>query len=129
MISRDLAVPPLSLRLPTGAPARPPDGRNRLLTWTGLGCGIVCLACSTTAAGEHHRLYGAMPDPAQITAYVAALSGAVLTVANMLFHLWDLVQARRHPRRRRREHEHEHEHGPGDVPGARDADHPAKPGA
>jgi hypothetical protein len=92
------------------APASRGGPRRGPLGWAGLACGLVCLGCSASAAGEHHRLYGEMPEAASITAYAAAICGAVLTVANTLFLVWDKVQERRHPRRKR--------HRPDDAPKA-----------
>lgn len=79
------------------------DARRGSLTWAGIACGLACIGFSAAAsgAGEPPRIYGAIPDPAAITAYAMAICGSVITVANTLFRVWDMVQDRRHPRRKR----------------------------
>ena len=74
-----------------------------LAAWIGLGLGLVCSTSSAMAGPPaDHRHMAALPSPEQITAYVTAICGAILTAANTGFVIWHKLQKPPKPRRRRR---------------------------
>jgi hypothetical protein len=84
-----------------------------LAAWLGLGLGLVCFAASAYGGTAPRRLYaahGTWPSPDQITAYVTAISGAILTIANTGYIVWHKLNPgprkprKRKPRRERTDH-------------------------
>jgi hypothetical protein len=79
------AIAPRSRPRDRARGSRPMEG----LAWLGLLLGLVCLSSSAIAGPPAHRFAAAgLPAPAEITAYVTALCGAITMVANTAFILW-----------------------------------------
>lgn len=69
------------------------------VAWLGLAMGATCFA-SSAMAGPPPQGYAALPSPQEITAYVTAICGAILTAANTAFVIWHKLH--QPPKRRRR---------------------------